>query len=129
VTGASGQNREEGAGRIASGIATTDQQAIARAFGTTTIPKQDRDITNRGFPHQRYKPSKLRPTSTESPDTVTPTVNESRSFPTLQTLSEVQNECGVMGRTGLHERVSMINENENLKEGRPIRHGRGGQVA
>ena len=29
--------------------------------------QRDRDVTNRGFPHQRYKPSKSRPTSTESP--------------------------------------------------------------
>ena len=28
---------------------------------------RDHDVTNRGFPHQRYKPSKPRPTSTESP--------------------------------------------------------------
>jgi len=65
--GASGQNREGGRGRIASGLATTDKRAIARAFGTTTRPGRDRDVTNRGFPHQRYKPSKPGPTSTESP--------------------------------------------------------------
>ena len=47
-------------------------------------PERDRDVTNRGFPPQRYKPSKLRPTPIESPDTVTPTVNEVRSFPTVQ---------------------------------------------
>jgi len=29
--------------------------------------ERDRDVTSRGFPHQRYKPSKQRPTSTESP--------------------------------------------------------------
>jgi len=29
--------------------------------------ERDRDVTNRGFPHQRHKPSKSRPTSTESP--------------------------------------------------------------
>ena len=42
------------------------------------------DVTNKGFPHQRYKPCKPRPTLAESPDTVTPTVNEARSFPTAQ---------------------------------------------
>jgi len=65
--GASGPNREGGRGRIASGLATADKRAIARAFGTTTRPGQDRDVTNRGFPHQRYKPSKPEPTLTESP--------------------------------------------------------------
>jgi len=65
--GASGQNREGGSGRIANGLATTDQRAIARAFGTTTRPERDRDVTTRGFPHQRYKPSKPGPTLTESP--------------------------------------------------------------
>ena len=28
--------------------------------------ERDRDVTNRGFPHKRYKPSKPRPASTES---------------------------------------------------------------
>jgi len=65
--GASGQNREGGGGRIANGLATADQRAIARAVGTTTRPGRDRDVTNRGFPHQRYKPSKPRLTSTEIP--------------------------------------------------------------
>ena len=52
--------------RIASGLATTDKQAIARAFGMTTRPERGHDGTNGGFPHQSYKPSKQRPTSTES---------------------------------------------------------------
>ena len=65
--GASGRNREGGRGRIANGLATTDKRAIARAFETTTRPGRDRDVTNRGFPHQRYKPSKPGPTLTESP--------------------------------------------------------------
>jgi len=64
---ASGRNREGDRGRIANGLATTDKRAIARAFGTTTRPGQDRDVTNRGFPHQRYKPSKSGPTLTASP--------------------------------------------------------------
>jgi len=34
--GASGQNREVDGGKIASGLATTDKRAIARAFGPTT---------------------------------------------------------------------------------------------
>jgi len=95
----------------------------------TTIPRRDRDVTNRGFPHQKYKPSKRGPTSTESPDTVTPTVNEARSFPTVQTLSEVQNAYGVRGRTELHERVSTMNENKNPKEWRVTGLRRGGKMA
>jgi len=65
--GASGRNREGGRGWIANGLATTDKRAIARAFGTTTRLGRDRDVTNRGFPHQRYKPSKPGATLTESP--------------------------------------------------------------
>jgi len=65
--GASRRILEEEGGRITSALATTDKQAIARAFGTMTLPRRDRDVTNRGFPHQRYKPSKPRPTSTKSP--------------------------------------------------------------
>jgi len=65
--GASGRNREGGRGRIANGLATTDKRAIARAFGTTTRLARDPDVTNRGFPHQRYKPSKPGPTLTKSP--------------------------------------------------------------
>jgi len=64
---ASGENREGGGGMIAKGLATADKLAIARALGLMTRPGQDRDVTNRGFPHQRCKPSKPRPTSTVSP--------------------------------------------------------------
>jgi len=99
----SGQNREEGEGRIVSRLATTDKQATASAFGTTALPRRDRDVTNRGFLHQRYKPSKLKPPSTKSPDILTPTVDEARSFPTVQTLREVHNACRVRGRIELHE--------------------------
>ena len=56
--GASGRKQEGGRGRIASRLATTDKRAIARAFGTTTRAGRDRDVTNRSFPHQRYKPSR-----------------------------------------------------------------------
>jgi len=44
--GASGQNQEEGEGRIVNGVATTDKPAIAMAFGTTAIGRRDRDVTN-----------------------------------------------------------------------------------
>ena len=50
-----------------SELATTNKRAIARAVRTTTILGQDGDVTNRGFLHQRYKPSKPRATLTESP--------------------------------------------------------------
>jgi len=48
---------------MADGMATIDKLAIARAFGLTMRPGQDPDVTNRGFSHQRYKPTKPRPTS------------------------------------------------------------------
>jgi len=67
-----------------SKLAAADKWAIARAFGMTTKPGRDRDVTNRSFPHPRYKPSMPSPTSTESPDAITPTVHEARSFPTVQ---------------------------------------------
>jgi len=50
---------------IAHMVATTNKQAIVRAFRMMTKPRQDRDVTNPGFPHQRDKPCKLRPTSSE----------------------------------------------------------------
>jgi len=52
---------------MANGLATTDKQAMARAFGTMTRLRRDGDVTDRGFIHQRYKPSKLKATSTERP--------------------------------------------------------------
>jgi len=66
-----------------------------------------------------YKPSKPRPTSTKSSDTIMPTMNKARSFPTIQTLSEVQNVYRVRGRTELHKWVLTMNENKNPEEGRP----------
>jgi len=39
----------------------------SNGFGDDDEPERDRHVTNRGFPHQRYKPGKLRPTSIESP--------------------------------------------------------------
>jgi len=60
------------------------QRGHIKVFWDDDETERDRDVTNRGFPHQRYKPSKPRPTSTESSDTVTPTVNEAGGFPTVQ---------------------------------------------
>jgi len=62
-------------------------------------------------------------------DTVTPTVNEARSFPTVQMLSEVHSKCGVRGRTELHERESTKNRNENAKEEGPTGPRRGWRMA
>jgi len=39
----------------------------SKGFWNEDETERDCDVTNRGFPHQRYKPSMLRPTSTESP--------------------------------------------------------------
>jgi len=43
------------------------QTGHSKGFWDDDETERDRDVTNRGFPHQRYKPSKPRPTSTESP--------------------------------------------------------------
>ena len=42
------------------------QTGHSKGFWDNEETERDRDVTNRGFPHQRYKPSKPRPTSTES---------------------------------------------------------------
>jgi len=44
-------------------------------------------------------------------------------------ISEVQNKCGVRGRTELHKRMSTTNRNKNPKEGRQACHRRGGKMA
>jgi len=43
------------------------QTAHSKGFWDDDETEQDRDVTNRGFPHQRYMPSMPRPTLTESP--------------------------------------------------------------
>jgi len=55
--GASGRNREGGGGRIASGLATTDKRAIARAFGTTTSPDETVMLLTEAFPIRGTSPS------------------------------------------------------------------------
>ena len=42
------------------------QTGHSKGFWDDDETKRDRNVTNRGFPHQRYKPGKSRPTSTES---------------------------------------------------------------
>jgi len=44
-------------------------------------------------------------------------------------LSEVQTKCGVRGRTELHERVSTMNRNQNLKDERQACPRSGGKMA
>jgi len=82
--GASGRNREGGGGRIASGLATTDQRAIARAFGTTAKPSGTVTLLTEAFPIRGTSPAEPKPYFDRESDTVTPTVNEARSFPTVQ---------------------------------------------
>ena len=65
--GASGRNRDGGGGRIGSGLATAKQTRHSKGFWDDDEQGRDRDVTNRGFPHQRYKPSEPGPTLTESP--------------------------------------------------------------
>jgi len=48
--GASGRNREGRRGRIASGLATTDERAIARAFGATAKPSGTVMLLTEAFP-------------------------------------------------------------------------------
>ena len=43
------------------------QTGHSKGFWDDDETEQDRDVTNRGFPHQRHKPGKPRPTSTASP--------------------------------------------------------------
>jgi len=45
----------------------SQQMGHSKGFLDDDETERDRDVSNRGFPHQRYKPSKPRPTSTESP--------------------------------------------------------------
>ena len=42
------------------------QTGNSKCFWEDDETERDRDVTNRGFPHQRCKPSKRRPPSSES---------------------------------------------------------------
>jgi len=81
--GASGQNREGGRGRITRGLATTDQRAIARAFGTTAKLSETVKLLTEAFPIRGTSPAEPRSYFDRESDTATPTVNEARSFPTV----------------------------------------------
>ena len=82
--GASGRNREGGRGRIASGLATTNQRAIARAFGATAGPSETLMLLTEAFLIRGTSPAEPKPYFDRESDTVTPTVSEARSFPTPQ---------------------------------------------
>jgi len=43
------------------------QTGHCKGFWDEDETERDGDVTNRSFPHLEYKPSKSRPTSTESP--------------------------------------------------------------
>jgi len=59
--GANGRNREGGRGRIASGLATTDERAIARAFGTTAKPSETVMLLTEAFPIRGTSPAEPKP--------------------------------------------------------------------
>ena len=82
--GASRRNREGGRGRIVSGLATTDQRAIARAFGATARPSETAMLITEAFPTRGTSPAEPKPYIDRESDTATPTVSEARSFPTVQ---------------------------------------------
>jgi len=82
--GASGGNRDGGRGRIASGLATTDQRAIAKAFGVTARPSETVMLLTEAFPIRGTSPAEPKPYFDGESDTVTPTVSEARSFPTVR---------------------------------------------
>jgi len=67
-----------------SGLATTDQRAIARAFGVTAGPSETVMSLTEAFPIRGTSPEEPKPYFDRESDTVTPTVIEARSFPTLQ---------------------------------------------
>jgi len=55
--GASGQNREVDGGKIASGLATTDKRAMARAFGPTTRLSETVMLLTVAFPIRGTSPA------------------------------------------------------------------------
>jgi len=82
--GASGRNREGGRGRIASGLATTDSRAIARAFGATAKPSGTVMLLTEAFPTRGTSPAEPKPYFDQEFGPISPTVNEARSFLTVQ---------------------------------------------
>ena len=75
-------------------------------------------LLTEAFPVRGTSPAELKPTLTESPDGMLPTVNEARSFPTVQNAGRGAKQVLGKGRTELHEQESTMNGNKNPKEGR-----------
>ena len=96
--GASGRNRKGGRGRIASGLATTDQRAIARAFGATERPSETVMLLTEAFPISGTSQAEPKPYFDRESDTVTPTVSEARSFPTVQNTKQGANQVRGKGK-------------------------------
>jgi len=82
--GASGPSPEGGRERIANRRATTDQRAIARAFGGTARPSGTVMLLTEAFPIRGTSPAATKPYFDRESDTVKPTVSEARTFPTVQ---------------------------------------------
>ena len=59
--GTSGRNREGGRGRLASGQATTDSRAMARAFGATARPSGTVMLLTEACPIRGTSPAGPRP--------------------------------------------------------------------
>jgi len=102
----------------------------SKGFWGDSETEWDRDVTNRSFPHERYKPSRTE--ALLRPRVRTPyrrPLTKREAFRPLKMLSEVQSKCGLRGRTELHELVSTMNANKNPKEGRHACLSRGGKMA
>ena len=95
--GASGRNREGGRGRIANGLATTDQRAIARAFGATARPSETVMLLTEAFPIRGASPAEPKPYIDRESDTVTLTVSEAKSFPPAQNARRGAKQVRVKG--------------------------------
>jgi len=65
-------------------VATTDQQAIAMAVRTTAKPSRTVKLLTEAFPIKGTSPAEPRSYFDRESDTVTPTMSEVRSFPTVQ---------------------------------------------
>jgi len=58
----------------------------------TAKPSVTAMLLTKAFPIRGTSPAELEPTSTESPDPISPTVNEARSFPTVQNTKRGANQ-------------------------------------
>ena len=81
-------------------------------------------LLTEAFPIRGTSPAQPKRYFDRESDTVTPTVSEARSFPTVQNAKRGAKQVRGKGRTEHHERESTTNRNENPKEGRPRPQGR-----